>query len=58
MVIKLLYAITYEYVGLDEEWLYDEMLFNETSETDPDGKKMLENIRPMLEAAGYPFDDE
>lgn len=43
-------------VSPDEDWLYDESLFSETPETDPEGERMLENIRPMLEAAGFPAD--
>lgn len=43
-------------VSPDEDWLYDESLFGETPETDPEGERMLENIRPMLEAAGFPAD--
>ncbi len=45
-------------VDPNEEWLYDKLLYNETPESDPEGKKMLENIRPMLEASGYLLEDE
>ena len=51
-------ALISDCVDPNEEWLYDKLLYNETPESDPEGKKMLENIRPMLEAAGYHLEDE
>lgn len=51
-------AVTLSYVDPSEDWLYDKAFFSETPETDPEGKKMVENIRPMLEAAGFPLEDE
>lgn len=51
-------ALISDCVDPNEAWLYDKLLYNETPETDPNGKKMVENIRPMLEAAGYQIKDE
>ena len=51
-------AVTYGYVLPDEDWLYDEILFDATPETDPEGEKTFERIRPMLEAAGCPVENE
>ena len=54
--LHVAYAVASGDVSPDEDWLYDESLFGETPETDPEGERMLENIRPMLEAAGFPAD--
>ena len=56
--IHIAYAVASGYVSLDEDWLYQESLFDETPETDPEGEKTFERIRPMLEAAGCPVDNE
>ena len=56
--IHIAYAVASGYVSPDEDWLYQESLFDETPETDPEGEKMFERIRPMLEAAGCPVDNE
>lgn len=56
--IHVAYAVASGYVSPDENWLYDELLFDATPETDPEGEKMFERIRPMLEAAGCPVDNE
>ena len=56
--IHIAYAVASGYVSPDESWLYQESLFDETPETDPEGEKMFERIRPMLEAAGCPVNNE
>ena len=56
--IHVAYAVASGLVSPDEDWLYDELLFDATPETDPEGEKMFERIRPMLEAAGCPVDNE
>ena len=56
--LEVAYAVTYGYVKPDEDWLYQESLFDETPETDPEGEKTFERIRPMLEAAGCQLENE
>ena len=56
--IHVAYAVASGLVSPDEDWLYDELLFDATPETDPEGEKMFERIRPMLEAAGCPVENE
>ena len=58
IVLQVAYAVTYGYVKPDEDWLYQESLFDETPETDPEGEKTPEKIRPLLEAASYPVGNE
>ena len=54
----VVYAVTYGYVKPDEDWLYQESLFDETPETDPEGEKTFERIRPMLEASDCQLENE
>ena len=56
--IHVAYAVASGLVSPDEDWLYDELLFDATPETDPEEEKTFERIRPMLEAAGCPVDNE
>ena len=56
--LPVAYAVASGLVSPDEDWLYDEILFDATPETDPEGEKTFERIRPMLEAAGCPVENE
>ena len=58
IVLQVAYAVTYGYVKPDEDWLYQESLFDETPETDLEGEKTFERIRPMLEASGCQLENE
>ena len=58
IVLQVAYAVTYGYVKPDEDWLYQESLFDETPETDPEGEKAFERIRPMLEASDCQLENE